>query len=355
MSGIILSWDLGKYKSVGCVFDPVSGEAQFATVATTPADLEKHLRSVMPSRVVFETCTIAAWVSELCSRVGVAWTVANPNGEAWRWKNVKRKTDRDDALKLARLAASKELPSVPVPPAAVRQKRSLLKFRQSVVSHRVALQNHLRALVEAQGLRLAPGAKAWTKLGVTLMETWAKPLGECGLEELWKGELRVCLDDWLAARTREAELDAKLEALAASDPGVIRLQTIPGVGRATAEVVANYLNDPKRFKTAGEVSCYAGMVPTQYQSGQCDRKGRITKRGPGLLRKALVECGWCLLRYNAWGQGVFEKISKGQKTRRKVAAVALGRKLLVVCWAMLKRGEDWKEPAAPAPSSSAAA
>ena len=346
MSGIILAWDLGKYKSVACVFDPSSGETRFETVPTTPSDLERHLRSANPSRVVFETCTIAAWVSEPCGRVGVPWTVANPNGEAWRWKNVKRKTDRDDALKLARLAAASELPSVPAPPPAVRQKRSLPKFRQDLVGRRVALQNRLRALVEAQGLRPAPGSKAWTKLGVALAESWAKPLEACAPEELWKGELRVALDDWNAVRTREAQVDAKLDDLAKSDPAVIRLTTIPGVGTRTAEVAANYLCDPKRFRTAGEVSCYAGMAPTQYQSGQSDRKGRITKRGPGLLRKSLVECGWCLLRYNAWGKGLFERISKGQKTRRKTAAAAVGRKLLVVCRAMLRHGEDWKGPPA---------
>jgi hypothetical protein len=66
-----------------------------------------------------------------------------PNCEAWKWKNVKRKTDRDDALKLARLT----LPEVHMPSPATRQKRGLLHYRQSLIGQRVAVQNRIRALI----------------------------------------------------------------------------------------------------------------------------------------------------------------------------------------------------------------
>src|SRR5262249_42928475 len=150
-----------------CSYDPANPDlARFQTVSTSVEALERLLSAEQPQLVVFETCTIAGWVHELCERLDVPRLVANPNGEAWRWKNVKRKTDRDDALKLARLAAGDELPVVPMPSAAVRQKRSLLKYRQAIIGHRVATQNHLRHLIEAQGRRLAPGYKAWTLTGL---------------------------------------------------------------------------------------------------------------------------------------------------------------------------------------------
>ena len=50
------------------------------------------------------------------------------------------------------------------------------------------------------------------------------------------------------------------------------------------------------------MSANGGLVPRQYQSGECDRKGRITRRGPALLRKLLVECAWVMLRYNGWAR-----------------------------------------------------
>ena len=115
----ILSLDLGKFKSVACWYDVASGEARFhnraelrALIAREPVDL-----------VVFEACTLAGWVYELCQELGVTTQVAATNGEAWKWKNVKRKTDRDDALKLAQRAALKQPPQVRMPTRAVREKR----------------------------------------------------------------------------------------------------------------------------------------------------------------------------------------------------------------------------------------
>ena len=83
------------------------------------------------------------------------------------------------------------------------------------------------------------------------------------------------------------------------------METVPGVGPRTAEAVAAHLHDPHRFRSGKQVSAYAGLVPRQYQSGECDRRGRITRRGPALLRKLLVECAWAMLRYNAWARAVY--------------------------------------------------
>jgi transposase len=341
----ILALDLGKFKTVACAYDPAKPEAaRFRTVPTNVEMFERLLREERPQRVVFETCTIAGWVGDLCQRLGVECLIANPNNEAWRWRNVKRKTDRDDALKLARLTAGDELPVVPQLAPAVRQKRALLKCRQEVISQRVAIQNHLRAVAEAQGRRLPPGKKAWSDVGLAVLDGWARPLAECGLEELWRGQLQQMLSLYRHVCAHEAALDEKLTALAATDPAIIRLRTIPGVGRCIGEVVANYLPDPQRFRRAAEVSAYAGLVPRQFQSGEQDRQGRIHKRGPALLRTMLVEGAWGMLRYNSWAATLFQRLSKGQRTRRKAAIVAVARKLLVRCWAMLRHQTDWSAP-----------
>jgi transposase len=116
------------------------------------------------------------------------------------------------------------------------------------------------------------------------------------------------------------------------------------VGPRTAEVVAAFLPEPKRFRTSKQVSAYGGLVPRQYQSTDTDHRGRITKRGPRTLRKLLVECAWCMLRYNAWARAVYQRLTHGGKTRKKQAIVALARKLLVRCWAMLRDGVPWHDP-----------
>ena len=111
---------------------------------------------------------------------------------------------------------------------------------------------------------------------------------------------------------------------------------IPGVGRVTAEAIVTAIDDARRFKSGRQVSAYAGLVPRQYQSGVTDRRGRITKRGPRLLRTLLVECAWCSLKYNPWARATYERIHGGKRVRRKKAAVALARRILVVSWAMLR-------------------
>ena len=93
---------------------------------------------------------------------------------------------------------------------------------------------------------------------------------------------------------------------------------------------------------------HAGLVPRQYESGMMKRQGRISKEGPGLLRRLLVQVAWGMERRSRRVRALFAQLSRGQKTRRKQAAVAVARKILIWCWAMLRDGTTWREDGAPA-------
>jgi transposase len=138
--------------------------------------------------------------------------------------------------------------------------------------------------------------------------------------------------------------ERRLDAIAKKDPRVALLLSIPGVGPRTAEVIVSHLQDAQRFRSADQVSAYAGLVPKQFQSGETDRRGRITRRGPRLLRSAMVECAWCSLRYNAWAQETWLRLQANGLSKKK-AVVALARKLLVRAWAILRTGKPWHAPA----------
>ena len=112
MSDTILAIDLGKFNSVLCWYDPATRATAFRTAKTTPADLDRELTRRPVGRVVFEACSQAGWVHDRCEALGLAVWVASTTGAAWQWSHVKRKTDRDDALKLARLAAVGEIDRV---------------------------------------------------------------------------------------------------------------------------------------------------------------------------------------------------------------------------------------------------
>jgi transposase len=349
-AGPILAIDLGKYKCVACVYDRATAAADFRTIDTSVAEVERLIRRTRPAAVVIETCALAGWVHDLCAALGVACRVANTSAEAWKFKHAKRKTDRDDALRLAQLFALGQLPAVVIPAKPVRERRALIAHRQVLVGHRVEAQNRIRSILVGQGLPAPRGAKAWSASGLAGIGQFARPLAKCGPDELWRGMLDLALTAYRQAEGLVAAAEARLDALAKADDRVRLLDTMPGLGPRTAEAVVAHLDDPRRFRSGKQVAAYGGLVPRQYQSGEDDRRGRITKRGPAVLRKLLVQCAWAMLRYNPWARAVYERLSRGT-ARKKQAVVALARKILVRCWAMLRDGAAWRPgPAAAAPA-----
>ena len=261
----IVGLDLGKFNSVACLFDPADGSHRFQSLATTPramhdllAGLTKAPGDAAKVLVVFETCEVCGWVHDVAAALGFAVAVANPCHEAWRWTKVKRKTDRDDALKLARMAHLGQLPTVHMPSPAMRQRRRLVHHRHALVRRRTAVKNQVRSVFAQQGLPLPPRGKAWTRAGVKELKAESRPLADCGEQDLWRGRLSVelALLDAVDAQLRVVE--AKLEAIGASDDRVTLLTTVAGVGRCLAEAVVCHLDDVARFPSAAAVAGYAG-------------------------------------------------------------------------------------------------
>jgi transposase len=346
-AGPILAIDLGKYKCVACAYDPATAAAEFRSIDASEAEVERLVRQARPAVVVIEACSLAGWVHDLCRRLGVACKVAHTGAEAWRYKHAKRKTDRDDALRLAQLLALGQLPEVVIPAKPVREWRALIASRQALVTQRVATQNRIRSILVGQGLPAPRGARAWTAAGLAGIAQFARPLAGCAPDELWRGLLDLALTAYRQAEALVAQAEAKLDAIGRADGRVRLLETVPGLGPRTAEAVVAHLDDPTRFRSGRQVAAYGGLVPRQFQSGEDDRRGRISKRGPAVLRKLLVQCAWAMLRYNPWARAVFDRLSRGQ-ARRKQAVVALARKILVRCWAMLRDGTAWRPDPAPA-------
>ncbi len=355
----IIALDLGKFKTVACIMDTADRSHVFETIAMSPTAvhelLARHATDVpAETRVVFETCDCGGWVHDVCVTLGLSATIVAANTEAWQWRRVKRKTDRDDALKLAKLALLDQLTAVHLPAPAQRQRRRLILHRRSVVSRRTQSRNAIRSIFSQQGIALARGGKQWTKAGITQLKEHARPLNECDdLLDLWRGRLQVELDLMAATDAQLKVLDAKLDALSEQDDRVKLLQTIKGVGPRVAEAVVLHLDDPHRFKRGDDVASYAGLVPKQIESGQMSRFGHITRRGPALLRSMLVESAWVVWRHNPWAQAWVQKISRGSRARRKIAIVALARRLLIILWAMLRDNQPFRVPGGP-PATTAA-
>ena len=340
----ILALDLGKYKTVACDYERETGAHRYKASFTTPAALQQLVREVRPDRVVIEVCNIAGWVCDLLRGMGIEVQVANTNEDAWRWRKVKKKNDRQDALKAAQLSAVNQIKEVHIPAIEVRQWRALIAFRQQLVRRRGRMKNHIRDLLVSEGQILPRGGKCWTQLGVAQLEAMARPLSAAGMNELWRGQLDIELRQLREVQQEVAVAEAKLDAIAALDPRIKLLRTIPGVGPRLAEAIVALLDRPERFQKASEVSAYIGMVPKELDSGETVRRGSITKHGSRLVRSLLVEVAWIGLRHNPWVRETYQRISGGKKSRKKIAIVAVGRRLLVRCWAMLRDGTSWRPP-----------
>jgi transposase len=235
-----------------------------------------------------------------------------------------------------------QLREVHIPVIEVRQWRALIAYRQQLVRRRGKVKNHIRDLLLREGQILPRGAKCWTQLGMARLAAMAQPLSEVGLRELWRGELDIELRQLVAVQQEIDVAEEKLNAIGAADPRVQLLRTIPGVGPRLSEAIVALLDRPERFRKPSEVSAYIGMVPKELDSGETERRGKITRHGSRLVRSLLVEVAWAGLRYNPWVRETYERISGGKKSRKKIAIVAVGRRLLVRCWAMLRDGTSWQ-------------
>jgi transposase len=121
-------------------------------------------------------------------------------------------------------------------------------------------------------------------------------------------------------------------------PAVARLRTIPCVGARTAEAVAAFVNDPRRFRNAKAVGRYFGLVPSQDQSGDRNRLGYITRAGAPVGRQQLAEAARQAQRRSMAVRGYFEQVLRGDPRHKKIALVPTAHYLLRGMWALLRRG-----------------
>jgi transposase len=338
---LILALDLGKFNTMCCFFDTETRTPEFLNALTDRDYLHKVFQSRRIDLVVMEACGPSGWINDLAVGLGLKTLVCSTNEDAWKWSNVKRKTDRDDALKLARMASMNELKAVHMPSPEHREFRSLVKYRKTLCDRINKIKCTIRAWFVNHGIGIERGEAAW-HTGRQQINQFRKPLADCSLDELWKGELDLELTQLDALTEQRETIESRLNAIGKHDPRIARIKTIPGMGPRTAEILVACIDDPQRFDSGRHVSAYFGLVPRQYQSGETDRNGRITKRGNPLARTILVECAWASLQYHPWAKAIYQRISGQQKTRRKKAAVALARKLAVIAWALLRDERDWQ-------------
>jgi transposase len=246
----------------------------------------------------------------------------------------KRKNDRIDAERLAKVLYLDAVPAVHVPGEAVLAWRGLIAHRNHLVKERTGLKNCLRALLRGQGI-VAPRS-LWSRKGIAWLRALELPTL---LDVLRRDQL---LERLLTVHLQIRRVETELNGIGQEHAGVTLLRTIPGVGMRTAEAIVAYVDDVRRFANVRQVGSYFGLVPSQDASASVNRLGHITKQGPSLVRRLLTEAAWQGIRRSPRMRAHFERIGQGNRERRKIALVATAHYLVRVMVAMLRSGECWR-------------
>jgi transposase len=245
----ILALDLGKFNTMCCFFDSKTRKHTFLNAKTDRAYLTTVFKKHKIDLVVMEACGPSGWINDLARSLKLETLVCSTNEDAWKWSNVKRKTDKDDALKLARMASMGELKAVHMPSETHREFRSLVKYRKTLDGRINKMKCTIRAWFVNHGIAIDAGDKAW-HTGRDRINSFRKPLVECKPNELWRGELDIELTQMDALAEHLAIVVKRLEVIGKIDPRIVRLRTIPGVGARTAEILVACLDDPHRWSSS---------------------------------------------------------------------------------------------------------
>ena len=288
--------------------------------------------------VVVEATGNASAVAEVIRPHVGRVVIANPR-QVRLIAEARIKTDVIDATVLARLYASGFLPEVWIPDEATLSLRRQVTRRTQIVRQRARLKTIVQSILHAHLVPPCPHADLFGSRG----RAWllAQPLPPDEGEAIAR-HLRE--HDRLTEDLRVVERELARDALA--DANVKRLMTIPGIDMVVAVGLIAAIGPVERFAGPDRLVAYLGLNPSVHQSGEGrPRHGRITKQGRSHARTMLVEAAWQAVRGPGPLRAFFQRVS----TRRgpHVAAVAVARKLAVIIWHLLTRGEDyaWVRPA----------
>jgi transposase len=263
--------------------------------------------------------------------------VLNPGQLAVIYASMK-KTDKEDALKLAHIledCKEERLPVVSVPGDKEMMRRKLL------ASYRREQQSRNRAINRMHALFVSQGITTMKRKDLATVERREEALKLLTGLELAEGEhLAKCLELYEA---RIVALEDAMKKESAGDEQIERLQTVPGVGPKVSFAFAAHVC-AERFENAGQVSNYLGLVPRVYISGDTVRYGKITKRGNGYLRALLVQAAWSIAWSKRGGKlkERYEYMTAVKGISKKKAVVAIARRLAELLYTLMRDGTKYE-------------
>ena len=302
-------------------------------IGTTRESLPAVFQGRTRMRVIVESGTESEWVAQTVEACGHEVIVVDPNYTLMYGTRQRRvKTDRRDVAALAEANRHGIYRAAHRVSAAQRHQRRVLRVREQLIRVRTQAINLLRAQLRQEGYRLPSGSAdraAARYRALAIPGALAQALAPV-----------MALLEHLGPAMGAANSDAT--AAAREDPNVRRLTTAPGVGTIIGLTYRATVDDIGRFREAASVSAYFGLVPCEASSADQQRRGRITKRGPTTARSLLIQAAWGVWRQRARDPLQLWARRLAERRGRRIAVVALARRLCRILSAMWRDGTDYQ-------------
>jgi transposase len=337
ISELTLGLDLGDKFSYYCIIDKSEKRVEEGKVKTQRRAMERFFKSQSKMRVVVETGTHSRWVQAIAKEQGHEEIVVNPRQVRLISQN-RKKSDRKDRELLGRLARVDPELLYPIQhrSEAAQADLAVVKARDELVRARTRLVNHVRGSVKAFGERLPSCSTEAFPRRVKLH-----------IPGCQKTALELLLEMIQQLTAQILQYDRKIQQLCQQKyPDTENIQQVRGVGPITALSFVLTLEDGGRFRRSRQVGAYLGLTPRQDQSGERDPQLRITKAGDRFVRKLMVSSAQYILEpfgsdcdLRRYGERI---ASRGGKSAKKRAVVAVARKLSVLLHHLWVTGEQYE-------------
>jgi transposase len=346
--------DVHARESTLAIFDQATGEVTTKRVVGRPHELLPWLRGVeRPARMVYEAGPTGYGLARRARAEGIELDVCAP-GKTERPPADRVKTDKRDAIRLARLLAAGELTLVTIPSVEREQLRDLVRCREDIRLDLMRARNRIGKFLLRREIYWEGRGETWSRKHRSWLTSvrFSDPASQATLADYLHAH------DVLIARRDQVESD--LAQLAVSAPcahTVARLRCLRGIDTLTALGLCAEIGEWERFDHPDQLSSYLGIVPSEHTTGQQRRLGSITKAGSTHARRLLVEAAYHYRRGPVVGEAL-ERRQRGhppeiihiswraqrrlnarwrqlKDTRRKpggIVAVAIARELTAYCW-----------------------
>lgn len=336
--------DLGKrtyeMKIIG-----INGKVTGTNGQTNPSGRKLLYRKLLATdRVAIEVCSLGmVMAKEIQKEVGCEVVLLNPSQLVLIYRSLK-KNDKEDALKLARLVqkyTNEELPKVELPTEHEENLRQILTEIRQLKNDRTKEINRLHAIFVECGITEIK------KKDLATIDNRIKCIKM--LKGIALAQAERILKKLELVETQTEEVEELLDKEIAGDKNIEKLTEIPGVGKQLASAYVAFIGDGSRFPNASTIGAATGLVPRLDMSSTVCRMGHITKCGNKNLRTLLILAAWSHVRSRDGGalKDKFLYMTRFQSKGKKIAIVAIARKLAELMYILLKNDTSYEKRPSP--------